>query len=513
MAGTQTGAARRIRVEISPDRLQAWVSLGGGKPKPSPEPAEILDALTEAKIAVDDEVRSRVSALVEAISSDAPLPQRFLVAQGKAAVEAQVGAFVWDAELERMRALQTDAGAVNYFEISNVVTVGIGVVIGKIVPPQPGKEGVDVCGNRLRPKTSRTTIQLGSGVELSSADQSTVISKVAGRVLCQQGKISIAETLEIKGDVDFKTGSIDSSVDVNITGTIRDNFQVRSEKSVSVGGCIEQATIVAQGDVTVRNGILGRGKGVVTTGGRCVAKFCEGATLTSTGEVQITREVMNSTIYTDSKLSVSRGSLVGGSAYAKEGMEVEVLGKPCGTPTEVIVGMHPSVFARINGLDEELKAKKAMLAATAQQLKPLTDNLKRLTPDLKKRAAELADKLRTLEQTITEMEQTRKTVLTQASPSSIPSVLVSKVAHEGVRIRIGCLECRLDSELKGPVRIELRIVDNVTRLAAVNQLTSSVALLPTSRVQETPAQTACPARPGEASSPEPVEPEPAISGS
>ncbi len=58
-------------------------------------------------------------------------------------------------------------------------------------------------------------------------------------------------------------------------------------------------------------------------------------------------------------------------------------------------------------------------------------------------------------------------------------MIVFKVIHEGVSIRIGQHETHFTRGMRGPVRIESRKSRTATRLVAVNQLSGSVTNLPT----------------------------------
>lgn len=482
MSGEQKDSTPTITIEVTPDRMQAWVKVAS--PEAVLTPADVLAALANAKIAVDDSVKSRVDAFLASLSMHETPPDRFLAAEGRPAVEGQDASFVWDARFEKTRTAGGDDAPINYYEISNIFTTESGAVVGRMIPAKAGEEGVDVCGTRLKPKRRPVEIQLGKGVELSPTDSHTVISTIAGRVSCEQGVVSVCEALDVKGDVDLTTGSISSSVDVCISGTIRDNFEVKSEKSIVVGGCIDQATVLAQGDVSVRNGILGRGKGVVTSGGQCVAKFCDGAILIAAGDVKVVREVMNSSVYAEGRLYVERGSVIGGSTYAKEGAEVAELGNASGTSTELVVGIHPSVLGKARSMSEECREKQKVMEKITATVRPLMGNLKRLTAQQREQITELVSKLEPLKQSVAETEKARDALLAQASPKSSPSVLVSRTVHENVRIRVGEHETKFSREMRGPIRIELRKVDNVTQFVAANQLTGSTTVLPTTRVSE-----------------------------
>lgn len=466
---------RGVSVEISPDHLQAWVTVS----RADAGATGILGALIKAKINVDETVMSRVRELADLVSREGVPRERFLVAEGRAPEEGKDGALIWDEEIEKARRLREDGASVNYYEASNVVTVKEGAVIGRIVPPTPGRDGIDVYGAPIKAGHHPVEIQLGEGVERSQTDRSVVVSNTAGRVIFKYNILSVRRALEIVGDVDFKTGSISSPVDIHISGDIRDNFEVRSERSITVGGCVEQATVVAQGDVIVRKGILGRGNGTVTAGGDCVIKFCKEAVLIAHGDVKVAKAVMHSSVYTDGRLRSPHGCLIGGSLYAREGAEIESAGNETGVPTEIIVGIHPRVLRQVQAIDEEILARQRAAAELEMRARPLVNCVKRLTAEQKKRLAELLARLKTVKQAIADAEQRREALLAKAQPAGRPCVIVSRIIHEGVSIRIGHHVTHFTREMRGPIQIESRKGRATTRLVAVNQLSGSVTDLPT----------------------------------
>jgi hypothetical protein len=124
----------QVRIVTSKDRLQAWLEL----PRPGfpgfspPSEEDLISVLTEKEIELTDAVRERVRQYLEIISGasqgDADggppeVPQRFLIAEGRAAVDAKNGEFEWDeAFSKRVQDWQGDA-PVNYYTMNSVVTI------------------------------------------------------------------------------------------------------------------------------------------------------------------------------------------------------------------------------------------------------------------------------------------------------------------------------------------------------------------------------------------------------
>ena len=76
----------------------------------------------------------------------------------------------------------------------------------------------------------------------------------------------------------------------------------------------------------------------------------------------------------------------------------------------------------------------------------------------------------------------RDKLLADGSPKETPRVRVSGVIHAGTTISIDLRTVHFDKELKGPISIERREVENVTEFVAVNQLSGSINVLPSMEI-------------------------------
>ncbi len=484
MAAKTDESICRLSVEVADDRMQAWIRLVDPADLHSLTLEEIVAAIEEAAIVIDDAVRGRIEEFINLMGEEGDRPKRFLVAEGRPAVEGKDGDLVWHESFEKLeRDWQGDA-RVNYYTFNSINTVETDQPLGTLVRSVPGANGVDVLGNPLTPKGHPQDVQLDSTVRVSDDDSATVLPNCAGKVVYEAGKLSISEVFVVKKNVDFETGNIDSTIDVRIGGTILDRFVVKSQKSVTVCGAIEAATVDAQSDVIVRGGIIQRGEGSVSAGGDIVAKFCDDARMRAAGNVKVANELLNSQVHGMGMLLISQGAIVGGQVYARDGVEVATLGSDGNVPTEITVGTDPNVLREVDQLRESLKPKRQSIERIRQTVQPLMANLKRLSPAQKERATELIFQADEADAEIAEAESEQNETLERARATEVPYVLVSMVIHQGVSIRIGHRKTTFICTIKGPVRIEKRKVRRVTEFVAIDQLSGSVTILQSTQVVE-----------------------------
>ncbi|MHC4696628.1 MAG: FapA family protein [Planctomycetota bacterium] len=484
-AGAEHVTAASEEVEAGFEDIKtAFEEVAGALEKVRAVPEDVKAALEKDGIVINDFVVARIEAFEASMEQDAEQPERFLIAKGLPPVECKDGEFTWHESLERFPPDWQGDARIDFYAFNSVVTVEENQPIGTITRATPGVDGFDVYGNTLKTERTPREVQLDKSVRLAEDGSLTVFSNIPGRVVYTDQTLVIEEVLTIDGDVDFESGSVDSTVNVEVRGTVHDLFTVRSEKSIKIGGAIEAANVEAKGDVVVFGGILGRAKGTVEAEGEIAARFCDEADLRAEGDIKIYAEVINSRVRSESKLFVGQGSVIGGEVYAREGIEAATLGSEANVPTPITVGIHAEVLGQAAAIDAELRRKRETGERIHRAVKPLLVDLKRLTPTQKKQATELLSKIRALVTEIQKAQVRRDEILQAGRAGGVPHVLASFMVRQGVSVRIGRRQTVFKEDMKGPVKIEKQKVDGVTEFVAVNSLSGSLSVLPSSQVVE-----------------------------
>jgi uncharacterized protein len=516
-----------FKILIAKDRLRAWIHQPNlGRPGHTPPQADsILSSLNSLRIVVDDAVRTKVEQFAtltgpspaEASAGSPPeTPENYLVAEGLAPVEAADGAFEWAPELQpESRSADSDE-SIDHFNLNLIRTVEAGVSIGQIKPPTDGAPGRDVFGRDLAPRRRHGT-PMKVGVGLRTADDgATIVTEVAGRVLVDSGKLRIEDVLKIRGDIDLESGNLDVCTDVHVQGTVRSKFHVRTTKSLFVGRAVEAANLDVGGEIQIDGGLCGAGTGPdatarVRSGGPLAARFCNEAIVYAGGGISIGKETLNSRVRTPAKFISKRGTIIGGDVWAREGMEIGVVGSEAHVTTRVAIGASPQLLRRAQELEEKGREQVESAQLIRGKVQPLLANLKRLTPAQRETATELMAKADEIEFGASELQAERARILEQARPQGSPYLLVLGEIHPGVRIGLGDRQVRVDRIMHGPLRIEERKVQGATELVAVNQQTGSVTVLPSSEIDPTtwPADEIEPAGGEDVHNPAAPQPHPA----
>ena len=494
MSDESSGTSCKLEVSVAEDRYKAWVQVEGiGAPGcVPPTEEEVCELLLKSALTVDDAAKEKVRALVEACANvtaegeQAPEPvQKFLVAECKQLpVDAVDGKFEWAPEFAAAFAAPEEDETIDYFAQNEIVTVDAGTVIGRLESPKNGLATVDVCGMERWPRKRKgSAVELGFGLQMAEDGSDQVVAKVAGRVLEEPFKLKICEVLELRKDVDFSSGSVDACVDTVVHGTVRANFSVHTTKSLTVDQVIEAADVRAEEDTLVRGGIFGQEQtGRVTVGGNLTVKLLNEAVVRAGGTIFFHKEILNSRVWAWGRLVGENATVIGGETYAREGVAVRVIGSEACVPTHVAVGIEVNTLRRIRHKQREIEKLSKSTEQIRKTIAPLSVNIKRLLPPQREQLTELMCKADEIELQLEQLLQECDRLLTEGTPEKPAGVAVYEAVHPGTHLVFGTREVRLQKLVHGPVRIELRKVNDVTEVAVVNQRTGSIFSLMSTEV-------------------------------
>ncbi len=472
-------AASNVKVVVSEDHLKAWVRLSAEADPGKVTRDQLLSAMEAARVAPLPQVQARLDDLLGRLQAGSLPDGDFLLAEGTLPTEPVDAAFEWDPALRpRSRAEVPDDARVNHYDRNTIICAAAGAVIGRLSPPQAGRAGMDVHGNSLSPARRPRRIILRGNVDVGA--DGTVIAKCDGRVVFEDGRLSVAPILEIPGDVDFGTGNIDSPGDVIIRGSVKDLFHVRSSRDITVDGHVDGSVLEGGGTVAVRGGIHGHGKAVIRAAGRLETRICDGAAIEVGDVLCVQRECINCHVHAG-RISSPAGTIIGGYTWARSGIEVQNLGSPAAVKTVVSVGIPVHVIEEASRMVSQAKECLDEARRIRQEVAPLIREIRRLSPEQRKRAAEMVSRVDALERQARSLDDRRQKMILQARPDAEPVVLVAGRVYAGVTVIVSGRCTTIESALRGPLRILERKIDGVTTLVAVDSISGSARPLPTAR--------------------------------
>lgn len=484
MAEESNATSTDLRVEVTPDKLRAFLHFIPKEGQEPPLKEDVVVFLQEQGIALTDDVRARVDPFVAAVAGKQPLPEPHLIAEGTPAYDGQSEEFIRDPGLDQQAQEWQGDAAVSHYSFNHIVTVDEGDLIGTLKPFEPSRDGSDVFGNRIAPRGRPKKLSIHETIEQTDDDPCKLISRVAGKIAAEPSGVRINEILYIAGDVDFSCGNLDATTDVDVKGNVQDRFEVKSVGTITVGGAIEAAMVEAAKDILVRGSIIGRNSGHVRAGGDLIARFAQEATISSDGDMRVIKGLMSCHAETESRFMGENASIIGGVLWAGGNAEVATVGSEANVPTRVFLGVHPDeltdgiVSSHIADGEKSVDPTAEAVDRIRGMLQPLLARYKSLSPDQKKTVTTLMEKVELAEKRLA--GKRKKKGRGKHPPGA--KLRVAKMIYPGVKVSINTRVTSFTREYKGPVAIEERKIENVTEMVMVNQLSASVQILKSGRV-------------------------------
>ena len=327
-------------IDIAQDKLSATVSII--PPKKGgiyPNIEEIKQELYSKNIK-----NPNLKDLEESYSKNNPKEYKVIVAQGTKPIAPTAPR----AELKfESTADKNEVGEeqIDFRSISSIVNVIEGQLLVIIEKGRAGIPGTDIFGNEIPVGLpGEAPIKAGKNVRISD-DGVKFFSEIEGWVIFENNVIKVDNVYNIPGDVDYNTGNISSLGTVIIKGAVKDGFKVEATGDIVVN-TVESAELVAEGNITIKSGIQGRGGALIKCKGNLYSKFIEQANVECEGDVIVAEAIMHSNILAKGNIIVLKGKkgwIVGGKYRAGTVIAAKTIGSKVATLTQLDVGYDPFV--------------------------------------------------------------------------------------------------------------------------------------------------------------------------
>lgn len=373
-------ADSQLQVEISADHMRATMTMT--RPRPGGRHLQVADVMQALKAnGVQFGFREQ---MIEKALEEEVYSTPVVVAEGKAPQHGRDGYIDYKIRIDKKVEFKEDeSGRVDFLQRDLVENVVQGQVLAELVPAQRGTEGRDLF-NKLMPAKNGNpvTMRPGPGTMLSD-DGKKLLAEKNGQVLYRGGILSVHDMFTINGDVGIGTGNITFLGSILVTGSIEDNMHVKAAGGIEVAGTIQKAFVEAEGDIIVRQGIIGRDDAQVeSTAGSVFGKFLQNATCMAERDVVMGENIMHSKVYAGGNVVCNgkRAQLVGGEIICGGVVRVKSLGAMAATPTHVLAGVNPRAMQQMKQIAQIEKQLREKIAQAEINLKTLQQQ-KAAAPD------------------------------------------------------------------------------------------------------------------------------------
>lgn len=374
-----------MSVEISDDEMKAYLFVSPPMPGGADVSADMIITFLS-----NNRVISGVNEKLVKQFQDRPIyRENYLIAEGIVPQKGHDAKILYNFETDNTKARLKEAqnGQIDFKELNLIQNVVAGQPLAQKIPAQEGTSGRTVTGKHLPAVAGKDvdiTAQLGKNTKLAE-DNLTVVADTNGQVLLIKNKINVESIMTIEGNVSIKTGNIMFLGTVHIKGNVDDGFSVKAAGNIEVKGTVGKASLDAEGDIVVSQGIAGKEGGYIRAGKSIWSKFIQNIELVEAGDSVIVSDgILNSKIVANHKVICrgKRADIIGSQITACEGVYARNLGSPAGgSDTIVSVGFDPHSKERLIMLEKKLLAAEKDFNALKLDIKAL-ENQKKVMKEL-----------------------------------------------------------------------------------------------------------------------------------
>lgn len=344
----------KFEVEISKDQMQAMIYV---VPPKGGKMVLFDDILSElAKKGITEGINY---GKIKEVLENGIFYSKVRIAEGQNPVNGQNAQikYYFDTNKELKPAVSED-GKADFYNLNLVTNVKIGELLAEIIPPTRGLPGKTVTGKTIPARDGREIrFRAGKNVHISE-DGLKIFSKIDGQPVLSDGKISVLQVLEIKGDVGTATGNINFLGSIVVRGNVKSGFKIKVEGDAEINGTVEAAEIDAGGSIIIKRGIQGGKKGYLRAGIDVTARYIENCTIEAGRDINVYEAVMHSNLSAGKKIKIDgkKGLLVGGNCRAGEELIAKTIGSHMATYTEIEVGTDPEQKKKLTETNQKLQA-------------------------------------------------------------------------------------------------------------------------------------------------------------
>lgn len=330
--------------------------------------------------------------------------------------------------------------------VQTFINVSNGDEIGRIIPAEPGIPGKNIMGQAIPPQPGKP-MKVAIGKNIRSEENGTLLIAAATGRLCQSGdEISVEEEYVVKGDVNFRVGSINFKGIVEVRGDVLDHFDIVATKGLAVTGNIGVCSVVSDGDITFC-GMDGQNVGRIVCGGTLRAHFIHDVNIECAGDVIVDVEIHNCTIKSLGRIVVDKGAISGGSHIAMAGIEAKKLGS--------VASVHTKLLAGVDYRDVALLEQLTVSLTETQDKAALSQSLAEIA-ELRKISASLTDDI--------------MAIRSKVNAAANAKINAKTVLYDNVLLQLGTAAEEIKEQKDGPLSIIENSIEGGLRFLPMTSL-------------------------------------------
>ncbi|PCJ52417.1 MAG: hypothetical protein COA79_24005 [Planctomycetota bacterium] len=461
-----------FKITISEDKMKAhftYLDL-------VPLTAELIHKVIEEEHITFGILQDKIDEAVK-IHADTKKPIKdFLVAQGIPLKETKQGRIIYSFETTVARTFEEDKkGKIDHRANNSIQSVNEGERIAIIKPPKEGIPGRNIIGITIAPKPPKEAQLKALKNVRSNKENTEFYAEKNGTPIYKRGTISVVDIMQVEGDLNLSTGNIDFDGSISIEGDVGDDYSLKAEGDIFIGGSVGGSKIFAGGSIQIGKGFNARGNGTAECLGNFSAKFLNEAKVLCEKDLIIENEILNSDVKALGKLIMPEGKLMGGTTTVLSGIFVRDIGSPLGITSTLFPGVNFLYSDRKEGFEKQLKTITERTEMINNTIGPiLKDKLKLaiLPKDKKANVLNLVNELKTLKADRELIQSELENFLDDNKSNRINEVTVFNVLYPGSIVKIGHSQKDFKTESHGPLLITEDIMNSTVKTGPIKMKNS-----------------------------------------
>lgn len=366
----------KIVIESSKDRMLAVAYFEPPKNGGSSLTSEqIHEAIRKAgiKYGIKDET-------VNQIIYSRQYHYKYVIASGEKPIDGEDARIELQFDKDKLysnKPKEKEDGTVDFKNLDMVYNVRQSDLLAVKIPAKDGVDGRNVLGQVVKAKKGKD-VRLPQGKNTHASNTGLeLLASIDGQLEYDEYNIFISPVYTVKGNLDASVGNIDFLGSVVVNGNVLSGFTIKAQGNVEVRGSVEDAVIIAEGNIVLAYGIQGMGNARLEAGGDIIAKFVQNSTLQAGGEV-IAEAIIHSKVQAGNaiKVDMGKGSIVGGEAAAVNLISAKTIGSVMGAPTSIQIGISGESYDQYKELAKSYESKKQEVKKINQAIEFLVEKSK-----------------------------------------------------------------------------------------------------------------------------------------
>jgi len=437
----------KVEAFVSADLLSASLRITaaqGGKRADSHDIVKILD---DKEIQYHFINKKRIIGLVRKSRIIEPGTEiEVVIAKGRAPIHGSDTRFecLLDDISDRKPHTRTD-GTLDYYDLGEIVCIDEGCELMRKYPPPLEKPGIAITGVEIPARKSKSiNFNKCKGATVSPTDPDLLLASIKGQPSIADHGVNVDNVLTVK-NVDLRTGHIDYDGSLVVKGDVVSDMKINVTGDVQVFGMVENATVVATGNVDIKQGAIGHTDNPkventmqINCQGNLTAGYLENVHADVQGDVLIKSIVSNCQLRVGRQLIVGnprqkKSGVTGGSVAAGTLIRAETLGSSGCAITHVAISYKAEVAEKYDALKHEIEQQDKLLVSKLGKMVALS---KKHTEEANNQLHELKKETEDRKNTINGLISQKDEIESMMDLANQGKIIVHKEVFPGVTIKI-----------------------------------------------------------------------------